>query len=416
MPTPTVTAAQFALLHRVAADPDCLSSSDSRLAVSIYALRARGLLTTPSPFTYWRPSVTDAGHELLKHGTVDTANRALTDAAARRANSPTPTHRKAPVRRPAVRDTADVTPNIDPPCPDAEGCGRQQDRGGGATVLVRERLGRAHPLIGAARDRAQRRDRWVDTRRLDSIAHLSVSSDQFKRALLLLQAVVDEAVRRGHRINEVRSRGCGGGLGVNIDGHTFELVMIEETRRVDHQLTAAEIAAKARHTWSSAPRWDLLPTGRLRLQEGHDTYKSKLANDRVRWSIEDRLSQAVDELERRALEATAARHAEEQRQASRRAAWQAAMVDAEAALVEHGRVTHLYSQLTDRRTAVEIRALVAASTPTHDDHPAWAEWALAHADRIDPVACFGPPAPPVATPDALKPFLTGFNPYEPNRW
>ena len=65
---------------------------------------------------------------------------------------------------------------------------------------------------------------------------------------------------------------------------------------------------------------------------------------------------------------------------------------------------------------VGAAAYCTAALERHPDDPgtaAWVEWALAHAEHLDPLAA--PPAPPeLREPslDELRPFLPGRNPFE----
>jgi hypothetical protein len=59
---------QLMILCRIGEGDEPVSSSDSALAKSVYALRARGLVTTPRAAGRWRAKITDAGRFYLQHG------------------------------------------------------------------------------------------------------------------------------------------------------------------------------------------------------------------------------------------------------------------------------------------------------------------------------------------------------------
>jgi len=72
------------------------------------------------------------------------------------------------------------------------------------------------------------------------MAHLTVRKSSLHRSLLLLQAIANEAERRGGRVFVHKTYGCCGGFGIEVAGHPFEITVKEETRRVDHAMTAEE--------------------------------------------------------------------------------------------------------------------------------------------------------------------------------
>lgn len=63
-----LTERQLDALRRVGNPGDEVSASDSSLARTIYALRDRGLVTTPRVDGVWTAQITDAGRFYLKHG------------------------------------------------------------------------------------------------------------------------------------------------------------------------------------------------------------------------------------------------------------------------------------------------------------------------------------------------------------
>jgi hypothetical protein len=59
---------QLMLLRRIGEGAEPVDSSDPGLAKSVYALRARGLVTTPREAGKWHAEITDAGRFYLEHG------------------------------------------------------------------------------------------------------------------------------------------------------------------------------------------------------------------------------------------------------------------------------------------------------------------------------------------------------------
>ncbi len=261
---------------------------------------------------------------------------------------------------------------------------------------------------------------WVDTRRTTDTLHINVAAPSVRRVLLLAQALVDEALRRGYEVRVFNDYRCSGGLGIFVDGHGFEIVFTEETDRVAHEATKTELEQAERYSWIRVPEWDPIPSGRLQLRIGHTVDDRRLTGDRKRWKLEDRLASALEKIEVLAAEAEQRRIEAEAREVEKRVAWHAAM---ERARVRHGeaaRAEHLDAQIDQWRRAAEIRVFVAHVHATAaargnviDDD--WLDWAGRHADTIDPTQ---DPivAPNVAKPSPadLQPFLKGWNPYGPD--
>ncbi len=214
-----------------------------------------------------------------------------------------------------------------------------------------------------------------------------------------------------------------GGLAVVINGHPIEIFVKETTKRFEHIPTASELRDKERYSYSYAPRWDFVPSGRLELHAGHPGYKSPLATDRDRFALEDRLGRVFAKLEAIAHEAEDRRRAEEERRLAavreaqrRREAWELAMHVAGERYVEHTKAKALLDQIDRRQKAKTIREFLTMASEKGGsvEEKQWLEWAADYADAIDP---FLRPlvAPEVAEPtvDDLGPYLDGWSPYGP---
>jgi len=292
-----------------------------------------------------------------------------------------------------------------------------------AQLAIPERLTNLHPILSATRAHVGRQSSGsVDTRRVPGVLHVTVAVSSLQRALKLTQAMVDEAVRRGHEVRVVDAHGCPGGLGVFVQGHGYELVFKEESDRTPHVPLQRELARESRDSWARIPEWDYTLSGRLQLCAGHDHHDTRLAGDRKRWRLEDRLAQALDKIEDLAAGAEARRLEAELREAERRQSWEAAMERARERLLEATRVAHLQEQVDRWQLAADVRAFIEQirGGPTaHVVEPseeAWLQWASEYADAIDPMSRpvgFPPEVQP--TPDALRPHLDGWSPYGPER-
>jgi hypothetical protein len=447
-----ITARQRDLLRNIADPPPdwFLSGHD---ATSVYALRARGLVSTHSPMSYHTAKITKKGQDLLE-GRVTAM-----PAPAREAKPPTPRPPK-PLKIPGTEVIAKAVAaggELRIPDPDAalrhrwrQGIHeavaaelapagkrlrhRGRDQGDLVVwledavlselpapeypeVVVPERASKYHPILAATRaEVGTRRSGDVYTYRWEGCAHVNVSAGAFGRAMRILQSLIDEFIARGHQIGLHKGYRCSGGLAVIIHGHPLELVVVGETER---DLSAA---AGLEGVDSRSPQWPRKPSGRLQLRAGHGAYDKTLAADRKRWTLDQRLGRVVVELEHRAAELEERRLEKEREQERRRIAWEHAIARAEADLQEHHRAEVLEDQLNRWRLAQEITAYadaVAASRGEHvtNQERAWLDWAVAYARAIDPLhGELAFPAPVKSSPEALKPFLGGVNPYGPERY
>ncbi len=407
----TLNERQLTLLRRIAENSVPVLPSEHHLAVSIYALRSRRLVTTTGQRRFWTAAVTELGRFVLEPGSVPEATKASPKG--------TPDNRSDRAPQPIVQargsHAAKAVGRVEPPAilpvtPPA--------------IPVLERLGRPHPIIAVTRDGAKRRsDGWLDTMRTPGMLHVRVAPTSFRRVLRIAQSLILEAERRGHRVEKrAQDRECAGGLCIVVDGYPFELTFVEETDRRAHVATKAELAQQAQWSYHRIPEWDRFPSGRLQLRCGHDAARP-LATDRVRWRLEDRLDRALAEIERRA-DALRQRAMEQQRRLEQqRLEWEQAMRVARARLIESQRSELLRGQTERWRHASEIRSFIqavrardGASWAVDPKTEAWLAWAAEHADSIDPL--LGPlfvPESPEPSPSALEPFLKGWSPYGPDR-
>ena len=270
-------------------------------------------------------------------------------------------------------------------------------------------------------------------------SRLEVSNTALPRASRILHALVTEAERRGyecsipkgHRSRNnnaiVWSAGTDGHLVVTVAGHSEALRIHEEGLRVN--------TVYKRPAWDSADpldyrhsgtyrqvRDDSDATGRLTISLVPEQYRSvRIAtwSDRKRWTLDSKLPDLLAEIAVRAAEAAHERQEAERRAAARQVAWEAAMVEAKQRHHDARRATALDDQMTRWREANEIRAYCAAMAAEHPDNAGTTElieWALARADRLDPLS-----APPASPPrlakiplEELRPHLQGLSPHGPD--
>ena len=403
---------QLTLLRRIAENSSPVLPSEHHLALSVYALRSRRLVTTSGMRRFWTAELTDLGRSVLEPAALPASTGTSPAASAKKRTEVGP-RSVDHLRDARVAETSAVVGRA-APLPVAP-----------PLVPVPDRLVRPHPLIAATRDGARRSsDGWVDTMRVPGVLHLRVAPASLRRALRIAQGLIVEAQKRGHSVEPgAPDRRCAGGLDLVVSGHRFELAFVEETDRKAHVATPAELERAARLAWEQAPGWDRFPSGRLQLRCGHSSDRP-LATDRVRWRLEDRLDRALAEIERQAevLEQRAVEERREQDQRERE--WEEAMRVARDRLIESQRADLLRGQAEAWRHASEIRAFIHAVRareggrwPTDARTDDWLAWAAKHADSIDPLLgpLFVPDAPEPRAAD-LEPFLNGWSPYGPDRF
>lgn len=435
---------QLAALRRVGAADPPITSQESGLAVTIYALRDRGLVVAPRRGGVWVAELTAAGRFYLEHGKHPDAPDA---PPGRESSAPALARPKSQpgISSPAATGTDDINMAVllkhltaerrfvvaDPEptaraawrraidaakrqglVPDGfhlRHCGRdagdlvvelvegvhpevQRRVSRPAPVEVPERLDEPHPVVAALRDRPQL---------------LSVSAASRPRALRLVQVLVSEAARRGHE--PVVHRTAGEGFWISIGEDSFQLLM-SEGRRVETRLpTEEELAAKTTYSWQRVqPRTTEEHSGQLVLELPRDySFSGRRSRwgDGKRWRLDDKLGELLAELEARAELARAKRAADERVEADRRAAEARAMVRARRRFVEHHRDKELMRQVDGWEKARRIREYcavvektIAEADPGEQATAAvtWVRWACEYADSLDPLSG---PALPEGPPD-----------------
>ena len=212
-----------------------------------------------------------------------------------------------------------------------------------------------------------------------------VSAGAQRRALLLVDAFVRAARQRGFVLaaslpgrDGVRGRDA-----LRVHGEDFQLQLRERRKQVEHVPTQQERRDAARYSWKQPPPFDLVATGELTLEiEGYDWKpRRKRWRDTKRKRLEDVLAEVFVQLVRLAETRGAERREFEEREARRRAAWQ-------AQIAEEGRRRQLDEDLARWVKAEQIRAYVTAvldrAGDASDERGTWVSWALRYAEELDP--------------------------------
>jgi hypothetical protein len=291
-------------------------------------------------------------------------------------------------------------------------------------VKVPGRVARFHPL--------------VTTFRTDTSRH-EVSRAQLGRASRLIHVLVTEAERRGHlvkaapsstpRYGQPRWSGPSDGHIVITAGECSASLRIFEEGLGSRSHWEQENLQRVRtSTGVYLPRgrpvadYESKASGRLCIELlgfYRNTYRAHRWADRRSWRLEDKVGEVLWEIEVRSAESRIAREAAELEASQREGRWHAAMLQAEADLTEHRRGEAAKGQAAAWADAERIRAYCSAMTDRYSDDQQsldWATWARAFADRIDPLASAPEiPQPGDISPEDLRPFLRGWNPYGPDR-
>ena len=146
---------------------------------------------------------------------------------------------------------------------------------------------------------------------VDHKARLGIPVEQHSRALLILHALAQEAIRRGWEVipnpstfevdrwNGRRKRVSPGPDLFSIDAGAAPAAIRfrVQHKRVDHVPTEKELAEQAKYSWSRPPKYDYLPTDRLRLDVRSGSSNSLTLDDTASTRIEDKLLRAVEKIE-----------------------------------------------------------------------------------------------------------------------
>jgi hypothetical protein len=384
-----LNAAQLAVLRWVArgSPPNVMEGHAHR--VSAAALRSRGLLMISGRGPTWRATITDAGRVYLRSAFPKRQQtRPCTDTSQRMsANGST-----APLAKSASLPAADPGGPHTAPKPAAP------------VIAVPAQLRGAHQFVLATREAAAGLTPDMAGRLhvgpRPGVVYMVLSRQLVRRALLVVEGSLREAVKRGWQVIAYTRSGYDDhpGVAIEIRGHCYPIEVHELTETIP--FTDAEIAA-----WRAEWKFDLerrlgqMPpaqrkrkraTGRLRLllptgygggrAEGpRGPLEGKLAS--VFRTLEDRATAddtAALESARRAEEQRLQRDAHEARERRTRA--------------ENVRAERLLQEVTAWRRSGQIRnyieALEQQSASLDADErarvAAWCHWARNWADRSDP--------------------------------
>ena len=459
--------------------PDGVMKGHSHKTTAV-ALRNRRLITLSRKGGVWGAASTDSGIHYLRHGDYPAAKGGTLTApavAARQAPDRSTTRgtrqvagtgaalgsretRRAPrPPRPTEQLIADLVSNggelkIDLPhrakyearvaaairfgkVPDGK---RLVTKGGRWSATYVIRLEDAPAWLNALLDplevpRILRRPHPVVVSLQGRQSFLGIDGSGSRRALLLIQALVMEASRRGYLVKETKDTHVGYGFhyreskdhfAIVIDGHAVGIQVRQIVDRLPHTPTPAELARAARDSWFRIPKHDLKPSERLRIHlSGGVEHRQSKWTDSSTQRLDDLLPQVLQEIELRAAEAERAKLAAIEAEKIRRRRWELAMAKAKRDHREAYRDRVLENQLNDwlraRRIGEYLDAMQSAIATINTPEDArsareWFEWAERRVRILDPLRRrLEMPAVPEPAAEELKPFLDGWSPYGPEK-
>lgn len=217
-----------------------------------------------------------------------------------------------------------------------------------------------------------------------------VSPDVRARALRLVQALADEATRRGYQLAEPTDESATFRIDIGEDSFAFRL---SEDQDRGEQIPADQLDA-AKYSWQRvSPQPAMIPSGRLTLELQRGWRPTRWA-DRRRWRLDDKLPAVLKLIEQDAAQARQQRADAEAERTRRRELWEQAVPRARERYVYDLNAERMTDQARASAQAAEILAYSQrlAERAAHEPDPTtrraietWTEWARAHADAIDPI-------------------------------
>lgn len=374
----SVNDVQLRVLRWVADGADMTNPPNEAFKKSALALKDRKLIKVSKSNGKWNATITEAGTYYLEHGRFPQSEL----ASSIRRPAPLPKRRTAPSK--SVQQSATITesPQRKPAKP----------QNSPDTINVPTQLRGPHKAVREIIDHKER---------------LDVPKEQRQRALLILHALAQEAVRRSWTVTanpstfrrdpwtDRRTRVSPGPDLFTIDAGDKPVAIRLRMRqkRVKHELTEEEIADKERYSWSFAPKYDLEPTEAMRVEIRESSSNVYVLEDTATTRLEDKLIRAVERIaeasvkERKLVEWRRQRDieiAEERRRAEvlrqrvqRYSSWFETLEQLRSDVVRHRELADTVARL---RKAVERRDPDDENIGALGEYLAWSEQHLEDSD------------------------------------
>ena len=293
-----------------------------------------------------------------------------------------------------------------------------------APVPVPDRVAKQHPVVKAF---------------LADKDWQYVTKEHLPRAARILQAIADEAPRRG--IDVLTPQEAAKGLDEYQARQALRAHLVLKTSTGLYRIQIREIPGsgakkteprrwnerKTKPAWIDVRGWEFLSTGKLELiVNGPGTrYDGDRYRDAKALRVEDKLPEAFRALDIHRLESEHRERERQRKQAERQLGWEAAMEEARCRYDQHARWDHFKDRSRDWQAIRQHREFLAAARSAIEHvgdegtraelgvQLGLAERLLDELDAVRHPELLLPPVPE-PTPDDLKPFLDGWSPYGPN--
>lgn len=383
--------------------------TDETHKLSAVALKSRRLVKI-SKRDGWHAEITNDGRYYLERDAYP--DEEPKPARLRRVQREAPPRPSAPVDRPSTEADApaDEAPTeIRPPLPPEK-----------PAIAVPATLRKPHPVVAELRD--SRRD-------------LGVTPSARGRVLRVLQAIAKAAEQCGYKVEAVKRQSDSYGrtwygsdhLVINTGEVTEGVRIVQLSDKTPHVLTAKE-AREVGDRWApTPPKYDHTPNAYLRVELDRSWGGSRYSwSEGPRGPIDRKLPAVLEEITHRHEGAKERRLQAEAELIERERQWHVIHDRAKVLLQESHRADVLGEQADDWRRARELREYVeamrlkATAIASDDERTAaleWIEWSSRFAESLDPLNREIEMPPGVEPkPEALQPFMGGWNAYGPRGW
>jgi hypothetical protein len=205
-------------------------------------------------------------------------------------------------------------------------------------------------------------------------------------------------------------------LRVKVRGHEIGLRISQESDRSDHVPTAKELADKKRYSYTRIPKYDYTPSPRLKIElPGAYEHRQSAWTDGVRYQLEDKVAEILQEIELRSDATERARIAAEERKRQEQIAHEQRVEQAKLKLIEANRAKVLDTQLAhwhkSRQLDEYLDAMEAVVEQIQDPADGvaaseWLAWARTYTATISPLnRALAMPRDPEPTYTALEPYM-----------
>jgi len=282
---------QLRVLQWVANGADLDNPPNGTFKTSAVALQNRSLVDLDKRRGHWRIAITEAGKFYLEHGHHPKAKA----VKLKEPTLPKPEPKPAAVTEPSAAEDSE-------PIVEASVSTQSARIVQAETIPMPSQLRQPHKAV---------RELVDDKKRLE------VPIEQRQRALLILHALAQEAIRRDWKVianpatfkkdpwNDRRIRVSPAPDLFSIDaGDAPAVIRLRmQQKRVDHVLTEQELAYKARYGHTYARKHDFVPTERMRPEIRATSYDVLTLDDTVATRIEDKLLRAIEKIEQMSVKA-----------------------------------------------------------------------------------------------------------------